>query len=240
MSILGWILFGLVVGVVAKFLMPGRDPGGFVITVILGIVGAVVGGFVGRTLGWYGPGDPVGFVMALVGAVILLVAYRALAGQTVPRVELQVPKGSRPEYPSVHQNSPRTWVRAPRAETECWIGTTSESCHVARISGAWSRTTKSPRGAIDGAGADNARSASMLTFPAPRGRTFGWLLRGAGVLLVGGCALGPEGWRRLRSTSPASACRTARCWSNASSPCSAFRIPTPSTWRSKASPTIWR
>jgi uncharacterized membrane protein YeaQ/YmgE (transglycosylase-associated protein family) len=49
--------------------------------VILGIVGAVVGGFVGRTLGWYGPGDPVGFVMALVGAVILLIAYRALSGQ---------------------------------------------------------------------------------------------------------------------------------------------------------------
>jgi len=82
MSILGWIVFGLVVGVVAKFLMPGRDPGGFVITVILGIVGAVVGGLVGRTLGWYGQGDPVGFVMALVGALILLVAYRALSGQT--------------------------------------------------------------------------------------------------------------------------------------------------------------
>jgi uncharacterized membrane protein YeaQ/YmgE (transglycosylase-associated protein family) len=81
MSILVWIVFGLVVGVVAKFLMPGRDPGGFVITVILGIVGAVVGGFVGRTLGWYGPGDPVGFVMALIGAVILLIAYRALSGQ---------------------------------------------------------------------------------------------------------------------------------------------------------------
>jgi uncharacterized membrane protein YeaQ/YmgE (transglycosylase-associated protein family) len=81
MSILGWIVFGLVVGVVAKFLMPGRDPGGFVITIILGIVGAVVGGLVGRTLGWYGQGDPVGFVMALVGALILLVAYRALAGR---------------------------------------------------------------------------------------------------------------------------------------------------------------
>ena len=81
MSILGWVLFGLVVGVVAKFLMPGRDPGGFVITVILGIVGAVVGGLVGRTLGWYGPGDAVGFGMALIGALILLVAYRALAGQ---------------------------------------------------------------------------------------------------------------------------------------------------------------
>jgi uncharacterized membrane protein YeaQ/YmgE (transglycosylase-associated protein family) len=81
MGILGWIVFGLIVGVVAKFLMPGRDPGGFVITTILGIVGAVVGGFLGRTLGWYGPNDPVGFLMALVGAVILLVAYRALSGR---------------------------------------------------------------------------------------------------------------------------------------------------------------
>jgi uncharacterized membrane protein YeaQ/YmgE (transglycosylase-associated protein family) len=82
MGILGWIVFGLIVGVVAKFLMPGRDPGGFVITTILGIVGAVVGGFLGRTLGWYGPNDPVGFLMALVGAVVLLFAYRALSGRT--------------------------------------------------------------------------------------------------------------------------------------------------------------
>jgi len=82
MGIIGWIIFGLIVGIVAKFLMPGRDPGGFVITTILGIVGAVVGGFLGRTLGWYGPNDPVGFLMALVGAVILLFAYRALSGRT--------------------------------------------------------------------------------------------------------------------------------------------------------------
>jgi len=60
MHIVGWIVFGLVVGIVAKFLMPGRDPGGFVITAILGIVGALVGGFVGRLIGWYGEGDPVG------------------------------------------------------------------------------------------------------------------------------------------------------------------------------------
>jgi uncharacterized membrane protein YeaQ/YmgE (transglycosylase-associated protein family) len=79
MGVLGWIVFGLVVGVIAKFLMPGRDPGGFVITVILGIVGAVVGGFIGRTLGWYREGDPVGFVMALIGAIILLVVYRAVS-----------------------------------------------------------------------------------------------------------------------------------------------------------------
>ena len=62
MHIIGWIVFGLVVGLVAKFLMPGRDPGGFVITAILGIVGALVGGFVGRLIGLYGEGDPVGFI----------------------------------------------------------------------------------------------------------------------------------------------------------------------------------
>jgi len=84
MHIVGWIVFGLVVGIVAKFLMPGRDPGGFVITAILGIVGALVGGFVGRLIGWYGEGDPVGFVMAIVGSIILLVIYRFALARTVP------------------------------------------------------------------------------------------------------------------------------------------------------------
>ncbi len=83
MHILGWILFGLVVGIVAKFLMPGRDPGGFVITAILGIVGALVGGFVGRSIGWYGEGDPVGFVMAVIGSIILLAVYRVTLGRGV-------------------------------------------------------------------------------------------------------------------------------------------------------------
>ena len=73
-------MFGLVVGVV---LMPGRDPGGFVITAILGIVGALVGGFVGRLIGWYGEGDPVGFVMAVVGSIILLAIYRFAFARTV-------------------------------------------------------------------------------------------------------------------------------------------------------------
>ena len=63
MSILCWIVFGL--GVVAKLLMPGRDPGGMIVTIFLGIGGALVGGFVGRMFGWYGEGDPVGFVMAV-------------------------------------------------------------------------------------------------------------------------------------------------------------------------------
>ena len=76
MCILGWIVFGLIVGVVGKFLMPGRDPGGFVITILLGIAGALVGGFLGRVLGLYQEGDPVGFVMAVIGSIILLVLYR--------------------------------------------------------------------------------------------------------------------------------------------------------------------
>jgi len=84
MYIIGWILFGLAVGIVAKFLMPGRDPGGFFITALLGIVGALVGGFLGRLLGWYGDGDPVGFVMAVVCSLVLLAAYRSTMGR-IPR-----------------------------------------------------------------------------------------------------------------------------------------------------------
>lgn len=80
-SIIGWILFGLVVGIVGKLLMPGRDPGGFIVTILLGIAGALVGGFVGRALGLYREGDPVGFVMAVIGAIILLVIYRFAFGR---------------------------------------------------------------------------------------------------------------------------------------------------------------
>jgi uncharacterized membrane protein YeaQ/YmgE (transglycosylase-associated protein family) len=79
MGILGWIAFGLIVGFVAKLLMPGRDPGGFFVTILLGIVGAVVGGFLGRAVGWYGQDDPVGFIAAVVGAIVLLALYRMIA-----------------------------------------------------------------------------------------------------------------------------------------------------------------
>jgi uncharacterized membrane protein YeaQ/YmgE (transglycosylase-associated protein family) len=78
MGILAWILFGLVVGVIAKLLMPGRDPGGFIVTILLGIAGALLGGFVGRMLGFYGPDEAAGWLMSILGAVILLVLYRMM------------------------------------------------------------------------------------------------------------------------------------------------------------------
>jgi uncharacterized membrane protein YeaQ/YmgE (transglycosylase-associated protein family) len=82
-GVLGWIVFGLIVGAVAKLLMPGRDPGGIVVTSLLGIAGALLGGFLGRALGLYGPQDAAGFVMALIGAIVLLVIYRAVLGRKV-------------------------------------------------------------------------------------------------------------------------------------------------------------
>jgi uncharacterized membrane protein YeaQ/YmgE (transglycosylase-associated protein family) len=69
----------LVVGIVAKLLMPGRDPGGFIITIVLGIVGALLGGFLGRALGFYGPNEAAGFLMSVLGAVLLLFLYRRLS-----------------------------------------------------------------------------------------------------------------------------------------------------------------
>ena len=75
---IGWIVFGLFVGIVAKLVMPGKDPGGFIVTALLGIGGAFVGGYLGRSLGWYGENDTVGFMMAIGGAVVLLIGYRYL------------------------------------------------------------------------------------------------------------------------------------------------------------------
>jgi uncharacterized membrane protein YeaQ/YmgE (transglycosylase-associated protein family) len=81
MGILGWILFGLVVGALAKLVMPGRDPGGIIVTMLLGIAGAVLGGFIGRSLGWYGDTESAGFLMSFAGAVLLLVIYRFMVGR---------------------------------------------------------------------------------------------------------------------------------------------------------------
>lgn len=76
LSILGWIFFGLIVGVLAKLVMPGRDPGGIVITTALGIAGALVAGFIGRLLGFYQAGQGAGYLMAILGAVLILFVYR--------------------------------------------------------------------------------------------------------------------------------------------------------------------
>jgi uncharacterized membrane protein YeaQ/YmgE (transglycosylase-associated protein family) len=73
MSIIGWIIFGLLVGIVGKLLTSGRDPGGFFLTLLLGIGGALLGGFVGQSLGFYHEGgEPAGLMMAVIGSVILL------------------------------------------------------------------------------------------------------------------------------------------------------------------------
>jgi uncharacterized membrane protein YeaQ/YmgE (transglycosylase-associated protein family) len=81
LSFLSLILFGLVVGVIAKLLMPGRDPGGFIVTILLGIAGAVLGGYIGRLLGFYGPNQGAGFFMALIGSILLLAIYRLAIGR---------------------------------------------------------------------------------------------------------------------------------------------------------------
>jgi uncharacterized membrane protein YeaQ/YmgE (transglycosylase-associated protein family) len=77
-GVLGWMLFGLVVGALAKLVMPGRDPGGIIVTMLIGIVGALLGGWIGQAVGWYGPQDGAGFLMSLLGAIILLWLYRVL------------------------------------------------------------------------------------------------------------------------------------------------------------------
>jgi len=79
MGILWWILFGLIAGIIAKLLTPGRDPGGFVITVLLGIAGALLGGFIGRAMGFYRPNQSAGWLMSIAGAIVLLVLYRLVA-----------------------------------------------------------------------------------------------------------------------------------------------------------------
>lgn len=76
MGIIATLVIGLVVGVIAKLLMPGKDPGGFIVTTILGIAGAFVAKFIGQSLGWYQEGQPAGFIASVVGAIILLALYR--------------------------------------------------------------------------------------------------------------------------------------------------------------------
>lgn len=78
-GIVTWIVIGGIAGAIAKLLMPGRDPGGCIITVLLGVAGALVAGFIGQQLGWYGQNEGAGFVAAIVGAFLLLLIYRMIA-----------------------------------------------------------------------------------------------------------------------------------------------------------------
>ncbi len=77
-GILGWIVIGLIAGGIAKLLMPGRDPGGCIITILLGIAGALLAGFIGKAIGWYNEGEAAGFLAAIVGAFIILFIYRLI------------------------------------------------------------------------------------------------------------------------------------------------------------------
>jgi uncharacterized membrane protein YeaQ/YmgE (transglycosylase-associated protein family) len=76
MNVIATLVIGLIVGALAKLVMPGKDPGGFIVTTLLGIVGAIIGGFLGRLIGLYKENEPAGFIGAFVGAVLLLWLYR--------------------------------------------------------------------------------------------------------------------------------------------------------------------
>lgn len=86
MSIIGTLLIGLIVGIIAKFLMPGRDPGGFIITTVIGIVGAFIAHFLGQQMGWYAEEEPAGFIASVVGAMLLLGIYRLIIGRRTHHV----------------------------------------------------------------------------------------------------------------------------------------------------------
>jgi uncharacterized membrane protein YeaQ/YmgE (transglycosylase-associated protein family) len=81
MSFLWMLIVGLVVGAVAKLFMPGRDPGGVIVTMLIGVAGALVAGFLGRALGWYSEGQAAGFIASILGSILLLAIYRALIGK---------------------------------------------------------------------------------------------------------------------------------------------------------------
>jgi uncharacterized membrane protein YeaQ/YmgE (transglycosylase-associated protein family) len=78
---LTWVVIGLLAGAIAKAITPGRDPGGCIVTIIVGIAGAVLAGFLGQQLGWYEQGEGAGFLAAIVGAVLILLGYRMVAGR---------------------------------------------------------------------------------------------------------------------------------------------------------------
>jgi uncharacterized membrane protein YeaQ/YmgE (transglycosylase-associated protein family) len=78
---LGWIVIGALAGIIAKAIMPGKDPGGCIVTILLGIAGAMLAGFLGNALGWYKQGQGAGFIAAIIGAILILFIYRLIAGR---------------------------------------------------------------------------------------------------------------------------------------------------------------
>ena len=84
MGFLGWIILGAVAGILGKFLMPGKDPGGFIVTILLGIAGALLAGFIGQAVGFYKEGEGAGWIAATLGAVVLLFIYRMVKSRSGP------------------------------------------------------------------------------------------------------------------------------------------------------------
>lgn len=84
MAIITTIVVGLVIGLIAKFLMPGKDPGGWIVTILIGIVGSTLGTLVGRAVGLYGPGERAGWIISVLGAVLLLWIYRLISKRRAP------------------------------------------------------------------------------------------------------------------------------------------------------------
>jgi uncharacterized membrane protein YeaQ/YmgE (transglycosylase-associated protein family) len=83
MHFLWMLIIGLVIGAIAKFIMPGKDPGGIIVTMLIGIVGALIAGFLGRAVGWYHEGEAAGFIASIVGAILLLIVYRMIVGRRI-------------------------------------------------------------------------------------------------------------------------------------------------------------
>ncbi|MDX2081364.1 MAG: GlsB/YeaQ/YmgE family stress response membrane protein [Terrimicrobiaceae bacterium] len=81
MTFIGSLIIGLLVGAIAKLIMPGRDPGGWIVTILLGLAGSLVAGFLGRAMGWYQDGEPAGFLASVAGAILLLALYRVAFGR---------------------------------------------------------------------------------------------------------------------------------------------------------------
>ena len=84
MAIITTIVVGLVIGLIAKFLMPGKDPGGWIVTILIGIVGSTLGTLIGRAVGLYGPGERAGWIISVLGAVLLLWIYRLISKRRAP------------------------------------------------------------------------------------------------------------------------------------------------------------